>query len=38
MRDPDGRLRRWVDELSTPTRVITAIVIVAVVVAVIAWG
>jgi hypothetical protein len=38
MSDADGPIRQWVDDLSAPTRVVTMIVVVAIVVGFIVWG
>jgi hypothetical protein len=38
MRGPDGPVRRWLDGLSTPTRVTMTIMVIAIVVGFIVWG
>jgi hypothetical protein len=38
LHDADGPMRRWIDNLNVPTRVIVTFVVVAIVVGVIVWG
>jgi hypothetical protein len=38
MSGPDNLIRRWLDSLSTATRVILIIVVIAIIAAVIVWG
>jgi hypothetical protein len=38
MREADGRVRQWVDNLSAPTRVTLIVIVFAIVIAAFVWG
>ena len=38
MREPDGRVRQWIDNLSAPTRVTLIVVVIGIVIAAFVWG
>ena len=38
MSDADGPIRRWIDQLSLPTRFAVIVAVVAIVIAIVFWG